>query len=347
MDSMREEYNLSHSLTDYSPSYAKKCKTHQVYIDNISDDQMEETHFSRFDRLPYIEGETNCMYLTRVFCLGNIAIPTEYLARGMENVVYKATGVGRWSGKELILRVARYGDTEYDTTHAWTDNSTTVQRKMFGKISNSKLYGQSQCHIPVPELVFHDEVPIGNTYASIQVVEFVNGQTLEAKFSTASKKKRDELIYKFGNTLGYLHWNEQVLHGDFHAANVMESRKVNCEFLTIIDMDRSMDYSHDCEMTDSDLDLCRDYDLTQALSSIFKMITYRFSSVKGHKKRKENLFDIFMNAYNQHFNPVCGYNKNWNDVLHVDENIASDNYMSVIQEGFKWYDDIFNHIVGV
>lgn len=347
MDAMREEYNRCHSFPDYSPSCSKKHKTDQRYIDNISDDQMEETHFSRFDRLPYMDDETNCMYLTRVFCLENIAIPTEYLARGMENVVYKATGVGRWSGKDLILRVARYGEEEYDTTHAWTDNSTTVQTKMFRKISKSKLYGKTQCHIPVPELVFHDEVPIGNTYASIQVVEFVNGQTLEEKFSKATKKRREKLIYKFGNTLGYLHWKEQVLHGDFHAMNVMESRKVNGEFLTIIDMDRSMDYSHDCELTDSDLDLCRDYDLTQALSSIFKMIHYRFSNVKEHKKRKEDLFDIFMTAYNQHFKPVCGYNKNWNHVLHVDENIDSDNYMSVIQEGFKWYDDIFNYIIGV
>lgn len=321
----------------------KKVKYEQPYVD-ISDYEMEEIHFNKFDRLPYMNGETNRMYLTRILGLEDVAKPISYLARGMENVVYKAKGVGHYKGDDLIIRIARFGDDEYDTTYAWSENSYNVQTTMYRIFSES--HGSSKKSIPVPEMILKKEVPLGNTVASVQVSDLVVGDTLEGRFNKCGEMERKGLIFKFGNTLGHLHWENQVCHGDYHAMNVMDSTPSHSEFLTIIDMDRSIDYSHNTVLTDSDLSTCMDYDLTQALSSIFKMISIRFKNVKKYRKMKEKLFKIFMRAYNKHRVYSCGVAKEWSGIIHIDENTSVDHYMDVLEEGFSGYDGIFNSVIG-
>ena len=346
IDDITREFEECHSFPSKCLAIcrSKKVKYEQPYVD-ISDYDMEEIHFNKFERLPYMKSETNRMYLTRILGLENIAVPTSYLARGMENVVYKAKGVGHYKGDDLIIRVARFGDEEYDTTYTWSENSYNVQSSMYRIFSESN--GSSKKSIPVPEMVFRKEVHIGNTIASVQISDLVVGETLEGRFNKGGKMEMKSLIFKFGNTLGHLHWENQVCHGDYHAMNVMDSTPSHSEFLTIIDMDRSIDYSHNTVLTDSDLSICMDYDLTQALSSIFKMIAIRFKMVKKYRKRKEKLFKIFMDAYNKHRVSSCGIAKEWRGIIHIDENTHVDCYMDVLEDGFSGYDGIFNSIIGV
>ncbi len=332
---------------DSYPSKYQRVSPSGMEHSDISDEDMEDVHFIKFDRVPYMNNETNCMYLARILQVEHIAIPLVYLARGMENVVFKAIGVGHHTGKELIIRVSRFGDEDYDTTYAWSRNSCRVQRDMYGRFEDSKLEESGFISIPVPDVVYRTDATIGCTTASVQVVEYVKGITLEEAFKNANKIERQKLIHMYGNTLGHLHWNSEVIHGDYHATNVMVSTPNHDKFLTIIDMDRSIDYSRGSIPDNDMLAVCMDYDLTQALSSIFKMIAIRFRNEKRYKKIKEKLFKIFMRAYGSNCPAEYNWDNSWEDVLHIDETTPTDEYMDVLQEGFYGYDDIFNRIIGV
>lgn len=279
---------------------ARQARLRKKYIlkkCNIPDQVLGQVHFSKFPVVSVKPNENNNVYLSRVLGVQKKLLPVRYLSSGAQNTVYKA--IEKKNGDCVAVRVSRIGNRKNDVPQLDFYYSCHIQNLAHNRLSRKNIYN--------PSLRMKGIRRVKDELAGVQVIDFVGGISFGESFVDSDNTRRDSLVRKFGRTLGVMHHECKLAHGDANHSNFFD---LNEENLAVIDLDRCVDLvslSGREERT-----LCRNYDLTQAFSTIFSLIS-RETDVT---LLEERLFSHFSKSYLSVFGHVDSSSRIWENIPH-------------------------------
>ena len=318
---------------------------------SITPKSMDDHHFSNFPKSPFASRENNCVYLARMFELSENLIPVGYISRGSQNVVYRAIGLGEDKGAHLVVRVGKIGDSGTDVGIYDFKYSSMIHKEAHSRLTT--------CNLSTP-LVRHSHSPLiiskgVSVRAAVQVLDFVGGKSLCYHFQAGDGGMRQSLCRKFGRTLGVMHACSHMAHGDANGGNFMiDDKNPNSSTLVVVDLDRTVDLKGGMER--SDVIISKNYDLTQAFSTIFHLVNgvaLRYFPNKGKEydlyveTRKTTMFTEFTKSYLETSmlekskkavsspKPV-NFSRIWDHIPHVNEDSLKERKDVVSSEFLKY-----------
>lgn len=271
----------------------KKC--------NIPDQVLGEVHFSKFPVVSVKPNENNNVYLSRVLGVQKKILPVRYLSSGAQNTVYKA--IEKKNGDCVAVRVSRIGNRKNDVPELDFYYSCHIHNLAHNRLSIKNIYN--------PRMRMKRIRRVKDELAGVQVIDFMGGISFGQSFVNSDNKRRDSLVRKFGRTLGVMHHECKLAHGDANHSNFFDD-DLNEENLAVIDLDRCVDLVS--VPGREERTLCRNYDLTQAFSTIFSLI--RREKTTDVTLLEERFFSHFSKSYLSVFGHVDNSSRIWENIPH-------------------------------
>lgn len=313
---------------------------------NISDKVMGDVHFSKFPVVSVNPNENNCVYLSRVLGIQNEFIPVKFISSGSQNSVYKAVQIeiSKKNGNNgVVVRVSRIGDSQNDVPELDFKYSSYIHN-----LSNERLTTKN---ISSPKIRMQGIQQIKSKLAGVQVMDFVQGASFGHHFMNSNNTRRDSLARKFGRTLGVMHRECNLSHGDANHGNFMiRDDNLNAHNLVALDLDRCVNL--DNVSGREERTICRNYDLTQAFSTLFSLITdiVRSEKITGEDYTRyvhileERFFSHFTKSYLSIFGQIDSKLKIWENIPRV--NIRSQRERNnIVYREFQKYSNIWRRHV--